>query len=443
LSGVGTRTLPPGQTRGDEGALAAVLPAGSDGSEVLFTDRAPPEHLLAAPIVVVSIMSAPRLLDGGSRAADAVLRLAAHTVSGTRSARAALRLRRLGFPNVQVIRWDHRQPFPRPGRPLPTLPPWHPHRYPRRALVLATRHDTGPTVLDTALAAAGAPEPDMVRASEATLIAITDSTVLRVAVGAGRSQVLRPVGVGEHLLRERPDAVLADRMPWIQGHGTVGVGAWSAERRLHGTGARPPLPASVLEDCRAVLVELFRLGSDGGVPLRSCTADLHRIAAAVPPDAAAAAARLAAGADRVLADLPRGFGHGDFWFDNLLVDSGQLTGVIDWDSAGPGRLPLLDLLHLLLSARQSVPGYRWGNALLDVLRPWADRGADDLGRRYCHQLELSTEPAVLRALVIAYWLDWLHYQFDRYADRSSRTRWMANNVVRVARTLDAAGWAQR
>jgi aminoglycoside phosphotransferase (APT) family kinase protein len=249
--------------------------------------------------------------------------------------------------------------------------------------------------------------------------------------------------VGEHLLRERPDAVLADRMPWIQAHGTVGLGAWSAERRLPGTAARPPLPASVLEDCRAVLVELFRLDADGRVPPRSCTADLHRIAAAVPADATAAAARLAAGADRVLADLPRGFGHGDFWSDNLLVESGRLTGVIDWDSAGPGRLPLLDLLHLLLGARQSVPGYRWGNAVLDVLRPWADRGADDLGRRYCRQLGLSTEPAVLRALVIAYWLDWLHYQFDRYADRIGRTRWMANNVVRVARTLDAAGWAQR
>ena len=449
-------------TRGDEGALAAVIPAAAEqvkgpaaqargllgeGSaaglppDVVLAEGSLPPEAFDAPVVVMSIMSTPRLIDGGTRAADAVLRVTAHVLSGSRSALVAHQLRGRGFAHVKVIRWDHRQPFPQAGRSLRELPPWHPHRYPRRAIVLATRSDAEPSVLDASLHAAGVPEPHSVRASEAALVAIGESAVVRVAVGAGRSQVLRPVQICNDLLKAQPDAVLADRMPWVEAHGLTGLGAWSAERRLSGVRAEPPLPPSVLDECRAVLVELFRLGTSDAAPSQTCAADLQRIAGAIPPDAAAAAERLATAADHVLSDVPRGFGHGDFWYENLLVNSGRLTGVIDWDSAGPGRFPLLDLLHLRLSAHRAVPGYRWGSALLDVLMPWADGGADDLGRRYCEDLGLSTRPTVLRALVVAYWLDWLHYQFDRYADRATRSRWIANNVVKVAHALNNAGWS--
>lgn len=448
-------------TRGDEGALAAVIPASAQAvtglaaqarglvgeapaaglpPDVVLGELSLPPEAFDAPVVVMSIMSTPRLTDGGTRAADAALRVIAHVLSGSRSATVARQLRAHGFANVQVIRWDHRQPFPQPGGAPRKLPPWHPHRYPRRAIVLASRTGIEPSVLDAALRAAGVPEPQSVRASEAALVAIGDSAVVRVAVGAGRSQVLRPVQVCKDLLKAQPDAVLADRMPWVEAHGAAGIGAWSAERRLTGVRVEPPLSVSVLDECRAVLVELFRVGTTDSANAQTCAATLHRIDGAIPPDAADAAGRLGTAADRVLADVPRGFGHGDFWYENLLIDNGRLTGVIDWDSAGPGRLPLLDLLHLRLSARRPVPGYRWGSALLDELMPWADDGVDDLGRRYCDDLGLGTRPAMLRALIIAYWLDWLHYQFDRYADRASRSRWIANNVVKVARTLNAAGW---
>lgn len=45
--------------------------------------------------------------------------------------------------------------------------------------------------------------------------------------------------------------------------------------------------------------------------------------------------------------------HGDFWLGNVLMqpESGRVTGVIDWDRAGPGELAAHDVVHLLLVAR--------------------------------------------------------------------------------------------
>ena len=85
---------------------------------------------------------------------------------------------------------------------------------------------------------------------------------------------------------------------------------------------------------------------------------------------AAAVRETAARLDAELAGLPRGFGHGDFFAGNLLVDGGRLAGVVDWDGAGPGRLPLLDLLHLLVTSRWRGADLAWGPAIIGDLLPW-------------------------------------------------------------------------
>ena len=55
--------------------------------------------------------------------------------------------------------------------------------------------------------------------------------------------------------------------------------------------------------------------------------------------------------------------HGDFWFGNLLVTDGRITGVIDWESAEPEGSPLRDLARFALSYslyldRHTSPGSR-------------------------------------------------------------------------------------
>lgn len=55
--------------------------------------------------------------------------------------------------------------------------------------------------------------------------------------------------------------------------------------------------------------------------------------------------------------------HGDFWFGNLLVTGGSVTGVVDWESAVPSGSPLRDLARFVLSYalyldRHTAPGRR-------------------------------------------------------------------------------------
>lgn len=48
-------------------------------------------------------------------------------------------------------------------------------------------------------------------------------------------------------------------------------------------------------------------------------------------------------------DAPRTAVHGDFWFGNLMLEDGRLTGVIDWEAGSDDGSPLRDLARFALS----------------------------------------------------------------------------------------------
>jgi hypothetical protein len=55
--------------------------------------------------------------------------------------------------------------------------------------------------------------------------------------------------------------------------------------------------------------------------------------------------------------------HGDFWFGNVLVKNGEVSGVVDWEAASPLGSPLRDLARFVLSYglyldRHTAPGSR-------------------------------------------------------------------------------------
>ncbi|MFN8567188.1 MAG: aminoglycoside phosphotransferase family protein [Kouleothrix sp.] len=71
-------------------------------------------------------------------------------------------------------------------------------------------------------------------------------------------------------------------------------------------------------------------------------------------------------------ELPFGWVHGDFWPGNLLVrPAGELSGIIDWDRALPGQLPLLDILHLFAYMRKMHRHIELGEAIVEYLLPAA------------------------------------------------------------------------
>ena len=141
-----------------------------------------------------------------------------------------------------------------------------------------------------------------------------------------------------------------------------------------------------------------------------------------------------------VADLPHGFGHGDFFTRNILVDRGRLVGVVDWDAAGPNRPPLLDFLHLWHMGRHKIGDLDWGPSIVSDLLPWAREGGDDVVRSLARRIDVDVSPSKLEALVIAYWLARVAYQLSRYADRTERPVWMRQNVDAVLHELSAMGW---
>src|SRR5207245_11405976 len=155
-------------------------------------------------------------------------------------------------------------------------------------------------------------EADEIVVREAFLVAVGARRVIRIAIGpaAGLLRVQRE-GLAALRLPERFERVV----PRIVADGRTGLADWLAERRLAGSPAEEMPP-----DALDFLVALF--GGGEGAPLRA-SEDAERLAALVP--AAAAGLRgVAASVDRALAEVRRGFVHGDFWSGNLLVEGGRL-----------------------------------------------------------------------------------------------------------------------
>lgn len=262
-----------------------------------------------------------------------------------------------------------------------------------------------------------------------------ERVLLRVGLGQGRQQVEGPASVLAALGQGATGSAVTTRVPSLLAQGRAGAASWSLEQRM--PGASPPLPfdAGLLDDCVEFLAVLHKApcaAGQHGTDITSAAAGVGRLTRH-----GALVRRLAARAVENVHDLPRGFGHRDFWHRNLLAQDGRLTGVVDWDSAAGGTLPFLDLMHLVATQRLRPGGHMLGRALVEVLLPWAERGGDVHAERYAAALGVSTRAPQLRALVTVYWLEWLDYQLSHYAERRRDQRWLRGNVELVVDALAA------
>lgn len=378
--------------------------------------------------------------EGGSLPIRAGRRLVAALKARRRRRVAASAVAARGYDDVVTIPWDIEQvlrlPSVRDSRRTLRLVEF----LPQRALVIGkARGEGGGTALDAAAHAAAVESGIPLRhgwpqARAETLVVIADTGVLRVAVGPGARGMERQRVALESLAAFVPPPVVSDRVPWVIARGRTGLAVWSFERRLAGHPAPPVLGDNLLADCLDFLVALHHVAHDSP-PSRSLVEDAEVAADLSDPGIGDAIRALGARLEADLAGVTRGFAHGDFWSGNLLVADGALCGVVDWDVAAPGCLPLLDLLQLRLSQHRSRTRQYVGVAVVEYLLPWARNGGDDVLHTYARRIGLAVDPARLESLVLAFWLDYVSQELRKYGDRASRPVWMRDNITVVVESL--------
>jgi CelD/BcsL family acetyltransferase involved in cellulose biosynthesis/aminoglycoside phosphotransferase (APT) family kinase protein len=358
---------------------------------------------------------------------------------GARAARARRRLRALGYPFVDVLNWEHGVAVTASGtvgrRPLA-------HRFPVNAVVVGTRERGLTSAFEAsrqaAEAALGRPlrPTSTVLGASGVVIAMAGEGVFRVAMGPAARRIDEQRAALDVLRRSDPGPGLAGRVPWFLQSGSAGLAAWSVERRLRGETA-PPVPAGLLlRQYLDFLVELNAMRSSGPAPAAS-RGRVDAVARLCDLRLAQTISELAAAADHELRDVPRGFMHGDFWTGNLLVDDERLVGVVDWPAATADGLPVLDLLHLEVSAIRERTGLQLGGVLMEMILPRSP-AVSELYRLYCRRIGLELTPAQWTALVTTYWLHAAGHELldpDRDPKHAHDPAWISANVEVVAAAL--------
>ena len=344
-------------------------------------------------------------------------------------------VRRCGYRSTAVVTWELEQPLHAPWVPKGRVRPNGAERFPLGALVVGHRSSHMPTALEAAIAKASENNeaswttPPTVRAG--MLVALSATGVLRVAVGPGRFEIDRQREALTLLRRRQPSAAVADRVPWLLNGGRVGLADWSLERRLPGKAEPDQTGGRFVADCVDFLTELF-LASRDDPAADKLSRDAEVVASAANITDRDAVISLASAVEYEVSGVRMGFGHGDFWGGNLLEECGRLVGVVDWDGAAPGCLPLLDLFHFRLSAAAWRARRPLGHAIVDELeRP----GADELTSAYCERIGLEADGGLRRALLAAYWLDYVAYQLRYFVDPLERPKWVRDNVAVVLSAL--------
>ena len=343
-------------------------------------------------------------------------------------ARGALRAK--GYPSTGQLLFDIEQRIRR--EPLRSGP--FAERLPREGAATGAGRAGVASLLDAVCADAARAAGRPLGQGEPTLrggivAVVAENGVLRIAVGSSSRQLLDQAAVLRGI-RVRPlDDAIASRIPALLAEGQTGLARWTVESRVPGRGAAHVLTPKLLEDARAFIVRLGQL--ERGTARPGLLPEAGETVAGVLGGGLPAVQRLAARAGAVLDRAPTVFGHGDYCSSNLLVEGGRLSGVVDWESAGSGELPLLDLLHLLLLHECQPDVYRWGRAVSTHLRPLAAR-ADGPVAAYLDELGLSFDREEREALAVAYWLKRIAYQLSTYGSRGRDRRWVDENVRRPA-----------
>jgi protein-L-isoaspartate O-methyltransferase len=109
--------------------------------------------------------------------------------------------------------------------------------------------------------------------------------------------------------------------------------------------------------------------------------------------------------------------HGDYTFDNILLDREKksVTGVFDWDLAQRRGMPLLDLFYFLVAMNRACTNRTFPPIFTEVLRTGFARLEQSLIKDYCRTLDVPED--LQNALFILCWLHHVgvrEYRAERY-----------------------------
>ena len=243
----------------------------------------------------------------------------------------------------------------------------------------------------------------------------------------------------DRLLDREPPPAVRVRLVEPVARGRIQAAAWSLERRRPGHHPRR-LDSRLWGECIQFLAALRSLAAEGAPPLASLTAAwIGALEAHVDKAGARTLSELEERLIAELSGLTRGWGHGDLHPGNLLVEDGGLGTVLDWDAGAPDALPLLDLLHLIATARPAVRRLPHGLRCTRVLWPLAASGGDEHIDAYHDATGMERSRATLLALAHAYWLIRVARDLERFHAGADRNEWVEINVRRPLAELRSGG----
>jgi O-antigen/teichoic acid export membrane protein/aminoglycoside phosphotransferase (APT) family kinase protein len=129
------------------------------------------------------------------------------------------------------------------------------------------------------------------------------------------------------------------------------------------------------------------------------------------------------------------FTHGDYWLGNLLVSGAPnrpvLTGIVDWDQAGTELPAVLDIAHLLLTARTAQRREELGATVSRFL----DGGGWEPWEHRILATAATGDELTPRQLVLLTWLHHVSANLTK-AERYRRAPvWIAPNIERVLEAI--------
>jgi aminoglycoside phosphotransferase (APT) family kinase protein len=128
--------------------------------------------------------------------------------------------------------------------------------------------------------------------------------------------------------------------------------------------------------------------------------------------------------------------HGDFWPANVMFDPETLavTGVIDWDRAGPCEPPAHDLLYLLIHARMLADRREFGevvSALLDGA-PWT---APERAILEADGVLAPGQARIGREVLLLVWLRHVAFNLIQAPGDARNWVWTGRNIDPVLRLI--------
>ncbi len=128
--------------------------------------------------------------------------------------------------------------------------------------------------------------------------------------------------------------------------------------------------------------------------------------------------------------------HGDYAPSNILVDpiNDCITGIVDWDLAHPSDLPLLDLLHLLISVRMDDQQEELGHVVANLLVE-SDWTPEEMKLIRAAEQDLPGSSLDLRSQLILTWLHHILANMSKTSRFDHHKMWINENILAVLKVL--------